>query len=129
MASRCRSSNYAHSARICAAQRVRASTRCRQLSGRTDRAAVPANICSPLHGVVMQSDVEMEVVNEFGTEELHIRIGGSSVLLNAAEVDRLIEQLGLLRCDLSPEVDRDVSREHRYAVEIRPLWRTIAYPM
>jgi hypothetical protein len=77
----------------------------------------------------MQSDVEMEVVNEFGTEELHIRIGGSSVLLNAAEVDRLIEQLGLLRCDLSPEVDRDVSREHRYAVEIRPLWRTIAYPM
>jgi hypothetical protein len=77
----------------------------------------------------MQFDVEMEVVNEFGTEEIHIRIGDSSALLTAAEVDRLIEQLGLIRCDLAPEVERYVSRDHRYAVENRPRWRTIAYPM
>jgi hypothetical protein len=77
----------------------------------------------------MQSDVEMELVNEFGIQELHIRLGGNSALLEAAEVDRLIEQLGLLRCEMSPEVTRSVSREDRYAVELQPRWRAIPYPM
>ncbi|HVE06866.1 MAG TPA: hypothetical protein VNE00_06420 [Paraburkholderia sp.] len=77
----------------------------------------------------MQSDVEMELVNEFGTQELHIRLGDHSALLGASEVDRLIEQLGLLRCELRPEVNRNVSREDCYAVELEPRWRAIPYPM
>jgi len=77
----------------------------------------------------MQPDVEMELVNEFGIQELSIRLGGNSALLSAPEIDRLIGQLGLLRCELLPEVNRDVSRDDCYAVEMHPRWRAIPYPM
>ena len=77
----------------------------------------------------MQPDVEMQLVNEFGIQELNIRLGGNSALLSASELDRLIEQLGLLRCELLPEVNRNVSSDDCYAVEMHPRWKAIPYPM
>jgi hypothetical protein len=70
----------------------------------------------------MARPMSIELVNEYGTHAVSVRVEGGSALLEAADVDAVIAHLSLLRASMHPEVPKTPSRTHRYVVEIDPCW-------
>lgn len=77
----------------------------------------------------MAPDIEMEIANEYGPNSLLLKIADEHVLLDAAELDKLIEQLGAARSNVLPETPREPSNAHQYVLETTTLWRTIRNPL
>ncbi|WP_322011133.1 hypothetical protein [Paraburkholderia sp. J12] len=74
------------------------------------------------------AEVELEIVNQYGANALMLKLGTSCVLLDPAEIDELIETLGLARVDLEPAVPAEVPRGHQFPLETEPRWKTIVDP-
>jgi hypothetical protein len=74
-------------------------------------------------------DIEMEILNQYGQNSLLLKAGDDQVLLDAAELDDLIEQLSIARSDVLPETPLEPSRTHHYVIETTPLWQTIRNPL
>jgi hypothetical protein len=77
----------------------------------------------------MLPDFQIETVNPYGEQALQLDLGGQLIRLDAAEIDHLIEALGLLRRDLTPVVAPAVSVHERYAVETAPKWQVVTHPL
>ncbi|HEY3597858.1 MAG TPA: hypothetical protein VGL08_10160 [Paraburkholderia sp.] len=78
----------------------------------------------------MLPSFHMEIVNEYGAgESLLLSIGGEHVLLDANELDALIEQLSAERSDITPYANAEPSRTHQYIVETDPHWQTVDNPL
>ncbi|WP_407973326.1 hypothetical protein ACJ51O_35605 (plasmid) [Burkholderia pyrrocinia] len=56
-------------------------------------------------------------------------IGSLSVLLDAAEVDAVIQHLSLLRASMQPAVAVMPSRSQQYVVELDPCWHIEKHPL
>ncbi|MFM0037216.1 hypothetical protein PQQ53_23490 [Paraburkholderia strydomiana] len=72
----------------------------------------------------MSRPMNIERVNEYGRNAVRIAIDGSAVLLEAADLDALIEHLAVLRATMRPEVPTAPVRSHRYVIEVDPCWHT-----
>lgn len=77
----------------------------------------------------MQRPLKVEMVNEYGTQALRVSIEGNSALLEAAEVDALIEHLSMLRAHMRPEIPKIPARTHEYVIEIDPCWHAEKHPL
>jgi hypothetical protein len=56
-------------------------------------------------------------------------MGDSSVLLDASEIDTLIDELNDVRSDLLPFAARVLPRDHQFVVETNPVWQTVRNPL
>jgi hypothetical protein len=72
----------------------------------------------------MSRPMNIERVNEYGRNAVRIDVSGNAVLLDAAELDALIERLAVLRATMRPEVPTVPLRSHQYLIEINPCWHT-----
>lgn len=72
--------------------------------------------------------VELEIVNEYGANALMLKLGESRILLDPAEIDEIIEALGLARVDLAPAVLAEVPRGQQFPIETQPGWKMIVDP-
>jgi hypothetical protein len=77
----------------------------------------------------MSRRMNIESVNEYGRHAVRIDIDGSAVLLEAAELDALIEHLGILRASMRPKVPQTPLRARQYVIEVDPCWRTEKPPL
>ena len=77
----------------------------------------------------MTRPMSIELVNEYGTHAVCVRIEGKSVMLESGEVDAVIEHLGMLRASMHPEVPRKPSRSHPYLIEMDPCWHAELNPL
>jgi hypothetical protein len=77
----------------------------------------------------MQKPLSVELVNEYGDHAIRVNIDGHSALLDATEVDGLIEELGKLRATIRPAVPDQPLRTHQYVIEIDPCWYAERHPM
>jgi hypothetical protein len=77
----------------------------------------------------MSRPMSIERVNEYGRNAVRIDIDGSAVLLEAADLDALIENLAVLRATMRPEVPTAPSRTHQYVIEIDPCWHAEKHPL
>jgi hypothetical protein len=66
----------------------------------------------------------IEMMNEYGTHTVRIAVDEATVLLEAQEVDAVIERLSLIRAAMRPEVPKEPSRTHQYVIEMNPCWHT-----
>jgi len=73
--------------------------------------------------------MSIERVNEYGQNAVRIAIEDSAVLLEAADLDAVIEHLGVLRATMRPEVPKEPLRTHQYVIEIDPCWHTEKHPL
>jgi hypothetical protein len=90
----------------------------------------------PLHNLShrdrdQESDMAMsiEMMNEYGTHAVRVSIDEATVLLEAQEVDAVIERLSLIRAAMRPEVPKEPSRSHKYVIEMDPCWHTEKHPL
>ncbi len=74
------------------------------------------------------SEVELEIVNEYGANALMLKLGNSRALLDPASIGELIEALGLARAELLPAVPAQVPRDRQFPIETEPRWKTIVDP-
>lgn len=70
----------------------------------------------------MQAKIDLKLINEYGTPGVLLTMDDRQILLEAGDLDRLIETLGSVRVELSPPPTSDISREARYQVETNPDW-------
>jgi hypothetical protein len=71
----------------------------------------------------------IEMMNEYGTHAVRIAVDEATVLLEAQEVDAVIERLSLIRAAMRPEVPKEPSRTHQYVIEMNPCWHTEKHPL
>jgi hypothetical protein len=76
----------------------------------------------------MWRPMRIELVNEGDTKVVRLEIGLHVMHLGANDVDTLIEQLGVFRAAMLPEVPRSVSRTRQYSIEVDPSWYAEAHP-
>ncbi|MFL9865974.1 hypothetical protein PQR67_17490 [Paraburkholderia fungorum] len=77
----------------------------------------------------MSRPMSIERVNEYGQNAVRIAIEDRAVLLEAADLDAVIEHLGALRAMMRPEVPKEPLRTHQYVIEIDPCWHTEKHPL
>jgi hypothetical protein len=77
----------------------------------------------------MSRPMSIERVNEYGRNAVRIGIDGCAVLLEATELDALIEHLAVLRASMRPEVPKTPLRAHQYLIEVDPSWHTEKPPL
>ncbi|MFM0310139.1 hypothetical protein P0D71_20360 [Paraburkholderia sp. RL17-383-BIF-A] len=77
----------------------------------------------------MSRPMSIERVNEYGQNAVRIAVEGGVVLLEAADLDAVIEHLGVLRAAMRPEVPTEPLRTHQYVIEIDPCWHTEKHPL
>ncbi|MDR3099890.1 MAG: hypothetical protein LBV73_22840, partial [Paraburkholderia sp.] len=77
----------------------------------------------------MHKPMSVELVNEYGEHTVCVKVDGHAALLDAGEVDGLIETLGKLRATLRPAVPEQPLRTHQYVLEIDPCWYTERNPL
>jgi hypothetical protein len=76
----------------------------------------------------MQKPISVELVNEFGEHAVCMKLNGHAALLDAMEVDRLVETLTQFRATMRPVVPKEPSRTRQYLLEIDPSWYTERNP-
>ncbi|MFC0400688.1 hypothetical protein [Paraburkholderia rhizosphaerae] len=72
----------------------------------------------------MHHPMQVELVNDYSGQALRVSIDRSVAMLDAPDLDALIEHLALLRAKMHPEIPQQVSRQHKYVIEIDPCWYT-----
>lgn len=77
----------------------------------------------------MSKPMSVELVNEYGEHAVCVNVNGNAALLDAAEVDGLIEELAKLRAQMRPAVPEQLSRTHQYVIEMDPNWYTERNPL
>lgn len=77
----------------------------------------------------MQKPMSIELVNEYGQHAVCVKVNGQVALLDAPDVDGLIEELGKLRALMQPAVPEQPLRTHQYVLEIDPCWYTERNPL
>lgn len=77
----------------------------------------------------MKRPMSIELVNPYGTHTVRIAIEEAAVLLEAADVDAVIEHLSLIRASMTPELSKEPSRTHQYVIELDPCWHSEIHPM
>ncbi|MCX4160251.1 MULTISPECIES: hypothetical protein [Paraburkholderia] len=77
----------------------------------------------------MTRPMSIEVINQYGTSTVRIAIEQASVLLEASDVDAVIEHLSLIRASMKPELPKEPSRSHQYVIELDPCWHSEMHPM
>jgi hypothetical protein len=77
----------------------------------------------------MSKPMSVELVNEYGEHAVCVNVNGNTALLDAADVDSLIEELGKLRAQMRPAVPEQLSRTHQYVIEMDPSWYTERNPL
>ncbi|MFM0741143.1 hypothetical protein PQQ51_28200 [Paraburkholderia xenovorans] len=77
----------------------------------------------------MTRPMSIEKVNEYGQHAVRIAIDQSAVLLEADDLDALIEHLSALRSSMRPEIPKEPLRSHQYVIEIDPCWHTEKHPL
>ncbi|QGZ65916.1 hypothetical protein [Paraburkholderia acidisoli] len=77
----------------------------------------------------MQKPMSLELVNEYGQHAVCVNVNGQAALLDATEVDGLIEELSKLRAGMRPAVADHPQRAHQYLLEIDPCWYTERNPL
>ncbi|WP_144110509.1 hypothetical protein [Paraburkholderia sp. BCC1886] len=77
----------------------------------------------------MSRPMSIERVNEYGQQAVRIAIDSNAVLVEVAELDALIEHLGVLRAAMRPEVPKEPLRTHQYVIEVDPCWHTEKHPL
>ncbi len=77
----------------------------------------------------MSRPMRVELVNEYGEHALRFTIERGTALLDASDLDDLIEHLAMLRARMQPEVSETISRKHNYVIEIDPCWYTEKHPL
>jgi hypothetical protein len=78
---------------------------------------------------MMHKPMSIGLVNEYGEHAVSVNVNGNAALLDAADVDGLIEELAKLRAQMRPAVPDHPSRSHQYVVEIDPSWYTERNPL
>lgn len=71
----------------------------------------------------------IEMINEYGTPAVSVKIDDRNVVLEAEEVDAVIERLGLIRAAMRPEIPKEPSRAHQYVIEMDPCWHSEKHPL
>ena len=71
----------------------------------------------------------IDMMNEYGTHAVRIAVDEAAVLLEAQEIDAVIERLSLIRAAMRPEVPKEPSRTHQYVIEMDPCWHTEKHPL
>jgi hypothetical protein len=77
----------------------------------------------------MTRPMSIEKVNEYGHNAVRIDIQGHTVLLEAADLDAVIEHLSVLRSTMRPEIPKAPVRSHQYVVEMDPCWHAEKHPL
>ncbi|QBR02524.1 hypothetical protein [Paraburkholderia pallida] len=77
----------------------------------------------------MHKPMSVELINEYGEHAVRVNVEGHAALLDAPEVDALIEELGKLRATMRPAVPEQPLRTHQYVLEIDPCWYTERNPL
>lgn len=77
----------------------------------------------------MTRPMSIEKVNEYGHNAVRIDIEGRAVLLDASDLDSVIEHLSALRAMMRPEVPKTPVRTHQYVIEVDPCWHTEKHPL
>jgi hypothetical protein len=77
----------------------------------------------------MHKPMSVELINEYGEHAVCVSVEGHAALLDAVEVDGLIEELAKLRAQMRPAVPDCPSRTHQYVLEIDPCWYTEHNPL
>ncbi|WP_309249215.1 hypothetical protein [Paraburkholderia sp. CNPSo 3281] len=77
----------------------------------------------------MQKPMSIELVNEYGQHAVCVKVGGQAALLDAPDVDGLIEELSKLRALMQPAVPEQPLRSHQYVLEFDPCWYTERNPL
>ncbi|MGV2289817.1 hypothetical protein AAHK20_13985 [Trinickia sp. YCB016] len=77
----------------------------------------------------MARPMSIELVNEYGAHAVRVSVDNRSVLLEADEVDAMIEHLSFIRASMRPEVPKVPSRTHQYVIEMDPCWHAERNPL
>ncbi|MCP3725146.1 hypothetical protein M3I53_18780 [Paraburkholderia sp. CNPSo 3272] len=77
----------------------------------------------------MTRPMSIELVNEYGTPAVCIRIEGRTAMLESTDVDAVIEHLAMLRASMRPEVPRKPAHSHQYLIEMDPCWHAETSPL
>lgn len=77
----------------------------------------------------MHKPMSVELINEYGQHAVCVNVNGQAALLDAANLDSLIEELAKLRARMHPAVPDHPSRTHQYVIEIDPNWYTERNPL
>jgi hypothetical protein len=77
----------------------------------------------------MQKPMSIELVNEYGQHAVCVKVNDQVALLDAADVDGLVEELSKLRAAMHPAVPEQPLRTHQYVLEIDPCWYTERNPL
>ncbi|WP_322015726.1 hypothetical protein [Paraburkholderia sp. J12] len=77
----------------------------------------------------MHKPMSVELINQYGEHAVCVNVDGNAALLEAADVDGLIEELSKLRAQMRPAVPDQLSRSHQYVIEVDPSWYTERNPM
>lgn len=77
----------------------------------------------------MHKPMSVELINEYGQHAVCVKVNGQAALLDAANLDSLIEELAKLRARMHPAVPDHPSRTHQYVIEIDPNWYTERNPL
>jgi hypothetical protein len=70
----------------------------------------------------MQRPLHIELLRDNGQTRLKVSIGEQTRLFDAADAEALIEKLALFRAMMRTAVPDQMSRTHRYHIEIDPCW-------
>lgn len=73
--------------------------------------------------------LKLEVVNQYGENSLLLSVEESRVLLDATEVDALIDSLSDYRTAMHPVVPTSLSKSHKYVIESNPSWHLEGNPL
>jgi hypothetical protein len=77
----------------------------------------------------MHKPMSVELINQYGEHAVCVNVDGNAALLDAADLDGLIEELSKLRAQMRPAVPDQLSRSHQYVIEVDPSWYTERNPM
>jgi hypothetical protein len=71
----------------------------------------------------------IEMINEYGKHAVKLSVEDRNVVLEAEEVDAVIERLSLIRASMRPEIPKEPSRTHQYVIEMDPCWHSEKHPL
>ncbi|MGF6771016.1 hypothetical protein P3T18_003495 [Paraburkholderia sp. GAS199] len=77
----------------------------------------------------MTRPMSIEKVNEYGNNAVRIAVGHDAVMLDASDLDAVIEHLAMLRAAMRPEIPKAPSRSHQYVIEVDPCWHAEKHPL
>ena len=77
----------------------------------------------------MLSDIDMEIINEYGEQSLLLKLGNDRAQLDASQLDQLVEYLSTVRSDVGPETSDTPALSHQYVIETAPRWQTVQNPL